>query len=62
MVRVVQVMQSIGFLGPAFFLTQLSNVHSPVMAVLCMACSQVCMSNFFFYNFDHVSVNFLVVI
>ncbi|KAF3330038.1 putative anion transporter 1 [Carex littledalei] len=35
-----KVMQSIGFLGPAFFLTQLSNVHSPVMAVLCMACSQ----------------------
>ncbi|KAJ4768937.1 phosphate transporter 4 [Rhynchospora pubera] len=35
-----KVMQSIGFLGPAFFLTQLSHVHSPAMAVLCMACSQ----------------------
>ncbi|KAJ3680748.1 hypothetical protein LUZ60_015237 [Juncus effusus] len=35
-----KVMQSIGFLGPAFFLTQLSHVHDPVMAVLCMACSQ----------------------
>ncbi|RZR76731.1 hypothetical protein BHM03_00001611 [Ensete ventricosum] len=36
----IQIMQSIGFLGPAFFLTQLSHVHSPAMAVLCMACSQ----------------------
>ncbi|KAH9701640.1 Sodium-dependent phosphate transport protein 1 [Citrus sinensis] len=35
-----QIMQSIGFLGPAFFLTQLSHVDSPAMAVLCMACSQ----------------------
>ena len=34
-------MQSIGFLGPAFFLTQLSHVDSPAMAVLCMSCSQV---------------------
>lgn len=33
-------MQSIGFLGPAFFLTQLSHVHSPAMAILCMTCSQ----------------------
>ena len=33
-------MQSIGFLGPAFFLTQLSHIDSPAMAVLCMACSQ----------------------
>ncbi|KAK9069111.1 hypothetical protein SSX86_013227 [Deinandra increscens subsp. villosa] len=33
-------MQSIGFLGPAFFLSQLSHVDSPAMAVLCMACSQ----------------------
>lgn len=39
---VSQIMQSIGFLGPAFFLTQLSHVDSPAMAVLCMACSQVC--------------------
>ncbi|KAM0941432.1 putative major facilitator superfamily, MFS transporter superfamily [Dioscorea sansibarensis] len=35
-----KIMQSIGFLGPAFFLTQLSHVHSPTMAVLCMTCSQ----------------------
>ncbi|PHU04550.1 hypothetical protein BC332_25372 [Capsicum chinense] len=35
-----KVMQTIGFLGPAFFLTQLSHVNSPAMAVLCMACSQ----------------------
>ncbi|CAH1418154.1 unnamed protein product [Lactuca virosa] len=35
-----KVMQSIGFLGPAFFLSQLSHVNSPAMAVLCMACSQ----------------------
>ncbi|XP_044491914.1 ascorbate transporter, chloroplastic [Mangifera indica] len=35
-----KIMQSIGFLGPAFFLTQLSNVRTPAMAVLCMACSQ----------------------
>ncbi|KAL5710403.1 Sodium-dependent phosphate transport protein 1 [Ranunculus cassubicifolius] len=35
-----KVMQSIGFLGPAFFLTQLSHVHTPAMAVLCMSCSQ----------------------
>ncbi|KAF4374350.1 hypothetical protein F8388_002248 [Cannabis sativa] len=33
-------MQTIGFLGPAFFLTQLSHINSPAMAVLCMACSQ----------------------
>lgn len=37
-----KVMQSIGFLGPAFFLTQLSHVKSPVMAILCMTCSQGC--------------------
>lgn len=37
-----KVMQSIGFLGPAFFLTQLSHVRSPAMAVLCMTCSQGC--------------------
>lgn len=35
-----KVMQSIGFLGPAFFLTQLSRVKTPALAVLCMACSQ----------------------
>ncbi|CAA7406411.1 unnamed protein product [Spirodela intermedia] len=35
-----KIMQSIGFLGPAFFLTQLSHVDSPSMAILCMACSQ----------------------
>jgi|APAra0007618328_1042625.scaffolds.fasta_scaffold06229_1 hypothetical protein len=37
-------MQSIGFLGPAFFLSQLSHVKTPAMAVLCMACSQVLVS------------------
>ncbi|KAK1426840.1 hypothetical protein QVD17_15520 [Tagetes erecta] len=35
-----KVMQSIGFLGPAFFLSQLGHVDSPAMAVVCMACSQ----------------------
>ncbi|KAK8345660.1 hypothetical protein V6Z12_A07G163600 [Gossypium hirsutum] len=35
-----KIMQSIGFLGPAFFLTQLIHVKTPAMAVLCMACSQ----------------------
>ncbi|BAT97958.1 hypothetical protein VIGAN_09155200 [Vigna angularis var. angularis] len=35
-----KIMQSVGFLGPAFFLTQLSHVRTPAMAVLCMACSQ----------------------
>ncbi|CAN8308944.1 unnamed protein product [Cochlearia groenlandica] len=35
-----KIMQSIGFLGPAFFLSQLSRVKTPLMAVLCMACSQ----------------------
>ncbi|KAG0622446.1 hypothetical protein M758_3G097900 [Ceratodon purpureus] len=35
-----KVMQSIGFLGPAFFLSQLSHIKSPAMAVACMMCSQ----------------------
>ncbi|KAM7256309.1 hypothetical protein ACFE04_012050 [Oxalis oulophora] len=35
-----KIMQTIGFLGPAFFLTQLTHIDSPAMAVLCMACSQ----------------------
>ncbi|KAJ8900661.1 hypothetical protein K2173_025438 [Erythroxylum novogranatense] len=35
-----KIMQSIGFLGPAFFLTQLSRATTPALAVLCMACSQ----------------------
>ncbi|CAL5340020.1 unnamed protein product [Camellia sinensis] len=35
-----KIMQSIGFLGPAFFLTQLSHVKTPALAVLCMVCSQ----------------------
>ncbi|XP_002979008.2 sodium-dependent phosphate transport protein 1, chloroplastic [Selaginella moellendorffii] len=35
-----KVMQSIGFLGPAFFLTQLSHIRSPSGAVLCMMASQ----------------------
>jgi hypothetical protein len=30
----------IGFLGPAFFLTQLSHVTTPVAAVACMMASQ----------------------
>lgn len=38
--NVRKIMQSIGFLGPAFFLTLLSKVRTPAMAVLCMACSQ----------------------
>ncbi|KAG6557162.1 hypothetical protein Mapa_001089 [Marchantia paleacea] len=35
-----KIMQSVGFLGPAFFLTQLSHITSPSLAVLCMMCSQ----------------------
>ncbi|XP_047176524.1 ascorbate transporter, chloroplastic [Vigna umbellata] len=35
-----KIMQSIGLLGPTFFLTQLSHVRTPAMAVLCMAYSQ----------------------
>ncbi|GAB2274452.1 Sodium-dependent phosphate transport protein 1, chloroplastic [Dionaea muscipula] len=38
--KVRKIMQTVGFLGPAFFLTQLSHVDSPAMAILCMACSQ----------------------
>ncbi|GAB2211635.1 hypothetical protein Drorol1_Dr00024959 [Drosera rotundifolia] len=38
--RVRKILQTVGFLGPAFFLTRLSHVDSPAMAVLCMACSQ----------------------
>uniref|UniRef100_A0A0D9XH22 Major facilitator superfamily (MFS) profile domain-containing protein n=1 Tax=Leersia perrieri TaxID=77586 RepID=A0A0D9XH22_9ORYZ len=38
--NVRKIMQSIGFLGPALFLTLLSKVRTPAMAVLCMACSQ----------------------
>lgn len=30
----------IGFLGPAFFLTQLNRVETVPMAVMCMMCSQ----------------------
>jgi len=37
-----KIMQSIGFLGPAFFLTQLTHIQSPPLAVLCMMCSQGC--------------------
>ncbi|KAF6157727.1 hypothetical protein GIB67_037300 [Kingdonia uniflora] len=37
-----KIMQSVGFLGPAFFLSQLSRVKTPALAVLCMACSQGC--------------------
>ncbi|GAX83160.1 hypothetical protein CEUSTIGMA_g10586.t1 [Chlamydomonas eustigma] len=35
-----KVMQSIGFLGPAFFLSQLSGVSTPTAAVLCMMGAQ----------------------
>eukprot|EP00210_Caulerpa_lentillifera_P009228 g8797.t1 len=35
-----KLMQTIGFLGPAFFLTQLSKVDTVPMAVLCMMFSQ----------------------
>ncbi|GAB2224139.1 hypothetical protein Droror1_Dr00004887 [Drosera rotundifolia] len=35
-----KIMQSIGFLGPALFLSLLSQVKTPALAVLCMACSQ----------------------
>ncbi|RCV10785.1 hypothetical protein SETIT_2G136100v2 [Setaria italica] len=38
--NVRKIMQSVGFLGPALFLTLLSKVRTPAMAVLCMACSQ----------------------
>ncbi|KAG6784782.1 hypothetical protein POTOM_010490 [Populus tomentosa] len=52
-----QIMQSIGFLGPAFFLTQLSHVRTPAMAVLCMACSQ--MAFYFFKILDEFLVSFV---
>lgn len=35
-----KVMQTLGFLGPAFFLTQLQHVSSPMMAILCMCACQ----------------------
>lgn len=47
----LQIMQTVGFLGPAFFLTQLSHIDSPVVAVLCMTCSQVC----FLFCIGHIS-------
>jgi ACS family sodium-dependent inorganic phosphate cotransporter len=37
-------MQSVGFLGPALFLSQLSGVSSPAAAVLCMMGAQVSQS------------------
>jgi ACS family sodium-dependent inorganic phosphate cotransporter len=40
--RTPQVMQSIGFLGPAFFLSQLSGVGSVAGAVACMVGAQAC--------------------
>lgn len=33
-------MQTIGFMGPAIFLSQLQHVTSPVMAILCMCACQ----------------------
>ncbi|KAK8915891.1 hypothetical protein KSP39_PZI022621 [Platanthera zijinensis] len=38
-----KIMQSIGFLGPAFFLTQLSHINSPALAVLCRPAVRVLM-------------------
>ena len=38
--RVRKVAQTIGFLGPAFFLTQLGNAHTTAAAVICMAAAQ----------------------
>lgn len=38
--RVRKVMQTVGFLGPAFFLTQLNNVHTVPAAVACMMGAQ----------------------
>lgn len=35
-----KIMQTLGFLGPAFFLTQLQHVSSPMMAILCMCACQ----------------------
>ena len=32
----------VGFLGPAFFLSQLGKVHGPTAAVVCMMASQGC--------------------
>lgn len=33
-------MQTIGFLGPAFFLSQLGRIDTVASAVICMVCSQ----------------------
>eukprot|EP00959_Pyramimonas_sp_CCMP1952_P001829 37505-Pyramimonas_sp.AAC.2 len=33
-------MQTVGFMGPAFFLTQLANIDTPAAAVACMCASQ----------------------
>ncbi|KAK9843080.1 hypothetical protein WJX74_006724 [Apatococcus lobatus] len=38
--KVRKIMQTIGFMGPAVFLTQLGNVHTPGAAVACMMASQ----------------------
>ena len=38
--RVRKIMQSLGFLGPAFFLSVLPGVTQPWQAVVCMCCSQ----------------------
>eukprot|EP00892_Ulva_mutabilis_P007554 jgi/Ulvmu1/5170/UM021_0187.1 len=35
-----KLMQTIGFMGPAIFLTQLQHVTNPVMAILCMCACQ----------------------
>ena len=38
--RRTHIILQIGFLGPAFFLTQLSHVTTPLAAVACMMASQ----------------------
>lgn len=39
-IRVRKVMQTVGFMGPAFFLTQLAHISTPAAAVACMCASQ----------------------
>ena len=39
--RVRKIMQSVGFIGPALFMSQLAHVVNPGQAVLCMVLCQV---------------------
>jgi len=39
-IKVRKGMQTVGFMGPAIFLTQLANISTPAAAVACMCCSQ----------------------